>query len=143
MKTIASGAKAVGAVPQLGHIAIRTAKPKESIQFYENVFGLTISDQHEDPDARFSIFFLGAQPPFHAIELVWNWDEGEIPTGRQVSHIAFEIEDLHATARAALENHGTMLEEAHAKGEGHWRCYVCDPNGLAIELNEVKDCLPA
>lgn len=143
MKTTASGVDATRAALRLGHIAIRTGKPKESISFYEKVFGLGVTDKHEDPDAHFSIFFLGGEPPHHVIELIWNWDEVEIDAGRQLSHIAFEVEDLHATASVALENHGAMLEEPHAKGEGHWRCYVGDPNGLPIELNEIKGRLSA
>ncbi len=137
MKTIASGVDHAGTPLRLGHIAIRTEHPVESMQFYERVFGYGLNDKHEDAEGRFSIYFLGGQPPHHVIELVWNWDEVEIAAGRQLSHIAFAVQDLRKTAAIAMDNHGSMLEEPHVKAKGHWRCYIGDPNGMAIELNQL------
>lgn len=120
---------------QLTHVAIRTRDPSPCIKFYSTTFGLQLTEQFEDPAGRFSIYFLGGPPPEHTIEVVWNWDEQSIDPGRLLSHIAFTVSDLPAVVEHALKSGGKLLEAVHKKGEGHYRSYVEDPDGMAVELN--------
>ncbi|MBI0421297.1 VOC family protein [Acinetobacter sp. ACIN00229] len=136
MKIIVSGDESIP-ILHLDHVAFRITKPEESIKFYEEVFNLKLIDKYEDKESKFTIFFLGGIPPHHVIELIWNWEEIEINKSRQLSHIAFQVKNISSILDVALKNYGTLLESPHLKSPQHKRCYIEDPNGIAIELNEI------
>lgn len=44
---------------RFNHTMIRVKDPEKSLNFYRSVLGMSLLRTHENPDARFNLYFLG------------------------------------------------------------------------------------
>jgi len=119
-------------VTGLDHINIDTAKPDETIAFYEQVLGLENRPQ-ERPDFSFpgAWLFLGDTAVVH-LNFIAHDDRF---TGRSAfNHIAFEGSDFAGTC-ALLEDQGLEYRTSTRPEIGLSQVFVDDPNGVRVEIN--------
>lgn len=113
------------------HTMVRVRDLDESLDFYCRKLGLVEIDRHENSAGRFTLVFLGAEEnPESQIELTWNWDDEEYTGGRNFGHLAYEVDDIHATCSRLAEN-GVTINRPPRDGR---MAFVRSPDGISIEL---------
>jgi len=113
------------------HTMVRVRNLEESLAFYCDALGLEEVRRKEVPQGRFTLVFLAA-PGHHdaQIELTHNWDDEVYAGGRNFGHLAYEVDDIHATC-AHLQRRGVVINRPPR--DGHM-AFVRSPDGISIEL---------
>jgi len=69
------------------------------------------------------------------------------PNMAGVAHVCLEVDDIHATAQALLEqgasSQGEMVLVDEGAAAGCWAGYIRDPNGIVIELLQLPAPAPS
>jgi len=116
---------------------IRVNDLTESINFYQNIFGMKILRQKEYPKGKFSLAFMGYGDEISntVIELTHNWDTNKYDHGSAFGHIAIEVDDVYKTCEEIKIKGGNVVREAGPMmGSKLLLAFVEDPNGYKIEL---------
>lgn len=119
------------------HTMIRVADLEATAGFLR-LLGLAEVRRKESGAGRFTLVFLAApgQEGVAEVELTYNWppEDGSAPEdyggGRNFGHLAFEVEDIHATC-ARLAAAGVTINRPPRDGR---MAFVRTPDGIAIEL---------
>ena len=121
------------------HTMVRVRDLDASLAFYRDALGLEEVRRAEYPAGRFTLVYLAAPGDHDAqVELTFNWDPEDYAGGRNFGHIAYEVEDIHATC-ARLMRHGVVI--ARPPRDGHM-AFVRSPDGISIELLQRGEALP-
>jgi lactoylglutathione lyase len=131
-----------GVMMRILHTMIRVGDLTKSIDFYTNVLGMRVLRQHEYPEGRFTLAFVGfGDEAKHAvIELTHNWDTDGYDLGDGFGHIAIAVDDAAAACDRIRERGGKVVREAGAMKHGTTViAFVEDPDGYRIELIERRD----
>lgn len=143
------------------HTMLRVVDPQASLAFYSKVFGMRLLRTSENPDARFTLYFLatteGDEVPEDdskrseyigcregVLELTHNWgtendpdasyhDGNSEPQG--FGHICFTVPDL-AAACDWMDQNDVTFKKRPEDGRMHHIAFVKDPDGYWIELLE-------
>jgi len=120
------------AISGLDHINIDTAKPDETIAFYQDVLGLENRPQ-DRPDFGFpgAWLFLGDTALVH---LNFIEDDGRSEHRSAFNHIAFEGSDFAGTC-ALLEEQAITYRSSQRPEINLAQIFVDDPNGVRVEIN--------
>jgi lactoylglutathione lyase len=127
------------------HTMVRIRDIDASLDFYCNKLGLEEARRIENEKGRFTLIFLRA-PKDRAtsdekrapeIELTYNWDPEEYTGGRSFGHIAFKVDDIHATCRRLMDA-GVTINRPPRDGR---MAFVKSPDGISIELLQEGDAL--
>jgi lactoylglutathione lyase len=124
------------------HTMIRTGDLDRSIDFYTNVLGMKLLRQHDYPDGKFTLAFLGYgdESENTVIELTYNWGVESYDMGTGFGHIAIEVDDVAAACEEIKRRGGKMVREAGPMNAGtSIIAFVSDPDGYMIELIGKKD----
>jgi lactoylglutathione lyase len=77
---------------------VRVTDLDQSLDFYCNSLGLVELKRKESEKGRFTLVFLAAPGDEDAqVELTYNWDNEEYGEGRNFGHLAYAVDDSHAT----------------------------------------------
>ena len=93
----------------------------------------------EYPGGRFTLVFVGfgEEDEHTVIELTHNWDRDQYELGDAFGHIAFGVEDIHATCARLREAGATITREPGPMKHGTTViAFLRDPDGYTIELIE-------
>lgn len=104
-----------------------------ALDFYVDKLGLTETRRHESERGRFTLVFLSSGAPDDPaeIELTYNWDQEEpYDVGRYFGHLAFAVDDIHATCAALMEA-GVTINRPPRDGR---MAFVRSPDLHSIEL---------
>ncbi|MCE8427474.1 MAG: VOC family protein [Candidatus Methanoperedens sp.] len=132
-------------IKTIDHIGIITNNLQQSVEFYTDVLGFSISAKIEMDDAGFSAIFV--EKNGSKIELMGYRDEIpkrsegiEIKLGGSSipinDHITFSVDDIGATVTDLKEKGVIFYLEALQLEGGMKLASFKDPNGLLIELLE-------
>ncbi|KAL8834603.1 MAG: hypothetical protein Q9170_003679 [Blastenia crenularia] len=138
---------------RMNHTMIRVKDHAQSLQFYQDVLGMSLLRTNENPSANFNLYFLGYVPganndvntnPLEGVlELTWNYnDKGENldveyhngntePQG--FGHIAITVDDLDAACKR-FEEKGVRWKKRLTDGRMKNVAFVLDPDGYWIEV---------
>ena len=119
------------------HTMIRVNDLTESINFYQNIFGMKVLRQKEYPEGKFSLAFMGYGDEISntVIELTHNWDTNKYDHGSAFGHIAIEVDDVYIACEEIKIKGGNVVREAGPMmGSKLLLAFVEDPNGYKIEL---------
>ena len=122
------------------HTMVRISDVDASLDFYCSKLGLVETRRKDFRDGRFSLIFLAApETPEAEIELTYNWDPdpsgyGE---GRNFGHLAFSVDDIHATC-SALMKAGVTINRPPRDGR---MAFVRSPDNISVELLQKGDAL--
>lgn len=113
------------------HTMLRVGNLDVAIDFFVNKLGLTETRRFENQGGRFTLVFLSAsESPDAEIELTYNWDEHEYTGGRNFGHLAFAVDDIHATCERLMKA-GVTISRPPRDGR---MAFVRSPDQISIEL---------
>ena len=116
---------------------LRVNDLKESIDYYQNIFGMKILRKKDYPEGKFSLAFMGYGDEMSntVIELTHNWDKNKYDHGQAFGHIAIEVDDIYKTCEDIKNKGGNVVREAGPMmGSKLLLAFIEDPNGYKIEL---------
>ena len=119
------------------HSMLRVNDLKESIDFYQNIFGMKVLRQKDYPEGKFSLAFMGygGEKEVTVIELTHNWGTDNYDHGNAFGHIAIEVDDVYIACEEIKIKGGNVVREAGPMmGSKLLLASVEDPNGYKIEL---------
>lgn len=113
------------------HTMVRVTDLEQSLDFYCNKLGLKELKRMENPAGRFTLIFLAAdETPDAQVELTYNWDPETYTGGRNFGHLAFEVDDIHATCQSLMDK-GVIINRPPRDGR---MAFIRSPDNISIEL---------
>lgn len=120
------------------HTMIRINDEAASLDFWCNKLGLKEMRRREVEAGRFTLIFLGAEEnPDSQLELTYNWDPEEYSEGRNFGHVAYEVDDIHATCQALMDA-GVTINRPPREGK---MAFIRSPENISVELLQKGDAL--
>jgi lactoylglutathione lyase len=128
------GAIRYGMVKKLLHTRYRVSDLEKTISFYKDVLGL--EEVRRQRSGRGSqLVFLKAPDSEEEIEICKFDESGPIVVGPDLTHLAFEVEDLDEFAKKAAAKGYPLSDGPHSTGSGRI-AFIDAPEGYEVELIE-------
>jgi lactoylglutathione lyase len=121
-------------VKKLLHTRYRVKDLEKTISFYKDVLGLKEIRRHTSGRGSQLVFFK-ASGSEEEIEICKFDESGPVIVGPDLTHLAFEVDDLEAFAREAAAKGYPLSDGPHASGSGKI-AFIDAPEGYEIELIE-------
>lgn len=127
------------------HTMVRISDIDASLDFYCNKLGMVEMDRMEVEKGRFTLIFLAAPGDVEQararkspmLELTWNWDPEELSGGRNFGHLAFRVDDIHATCQQLMDA-GVVINRPPRDGR---MAFVRSPDNISVELLQKGEAL--
>lgn len=122
------------------HTMVRVRDLDASLDFYCRQLGLIETRRSVNEAGRYTLVFLSApgQQGIAEIELTWNWDSEDYGSARNFGHLAFAVDDIHATCQRLLDA-GVIINRPPRDGR---MAFVRSPDLVSIELLQKDGALP-
>jgi lactoylglutathione lyase len=121
-------------VKKLLHTRYRVKDLEKTVSFYKDVLGLKEIRRHTSGRGSQLVFFK-APGSEEEIEICKFDESGPVIVGPDLTHLAFEVDDLEAFAREADAKGYPLSDGPHASGSGKI-AFIDAPEGYEIELIE-------
>lgn len=120
-------------VKRLLHTRYRVSDLEKTVAFYRDVLGLKLSRRHTSPRGSELVFF---QTPGSAEEIeICKFDgSGPVKVGHDITHLAFEVDDLDAFARHAAALGYPLSDGPTPADSGSVIAFIDAPEGYEVEL---------
>lgn len=125
--------KVAGMVKKLLHTRYRVIDLEKTVSFYKDVLGLEETRRHTSGRGS-QLVFLRAPGSEEEIELCKYDASGPVLVGPDLTHLAFEVEDMEEFARHAAAKGYPLSDGPHPNGAGGAIAFVDAPEGYEIEL---------
>jgi lactoylglutathione lyase len=120
-------------IKKLLHTRYRVNDLEKTVAFYRDVLGLRETGRHKSPRGS-ELVFMKAPESEEEIELCSYPAAGPVRVQADLTHLAFEVDDLEAFTRQ-LEKKGVKLSDGPTKSTtGMVFAFVDAPEGYEIEL---------
>ena len=120
------------------HTMIRINDEAVSLDFWCNKLGLKEMRRREVEAGRFTLIFLGAEAnPDAQLELTYNWDPEDYPEGRNFGHVAYQVDDIHATCQKLMDA-GVTINRPPREGK---MAFIRSPENISVELLQKGEAL--
>jgi len=120
-------------VKKLLHTRYRVEDLEKTASFYKDVLGLEETKRHKSPRGSELVFFK-APGSEEEIEICKFDESGPVQVGPDLTHLAFEVEDMAAFAKHA-ESKGYPLSDGPTEtSSGAIIAFVDAPEGYEVEL---------
>ncbi len=119
------------------HTMLRVGNLERSITFYTQVLGMQLLRQHDYPDGKFTLAFVGygSEKDHTVLELTYNYGVENYEMGKAFGHIAIEVDDAYAACEKVKALGGKVVREAGPMMHGTIViAFVEDPDGYKIEF---------
>jgi glyoxylase I family protein len=129
----------------MNHVALPSANPERSAEFYRDVLGFAITSR---PSFSFRGAWLHRRDVGVMIHLIHDEQfppRRDGPINTRGSHLAMHVDDYDA-AVAVLRTRGVEVVERVLPDYGYRQAFFCDPDGNVLELGEwppVNEMFPA
>ncbi|MGH8751170.1 MAG: lactoylglutathione lyase [Burkholderiales bacterium] len=123
------------------HTMLRVGDLRRALDFYTQVLGMKVLRQHEYPDGRFTLAFVGYgdEERNAVLELTHNWDTAQYDLGNAYGHIAIEVPDAYQACEEVKKRGGKVTRAAGPMKHGTTViAFVEDPDGYKIEFIQKK-----
>ena len=120
-------------VKRLLHTRYRVADLDRTVSFYKNVLGLEEVRRSTSPRGS-RLVFLKAPGSEELIELCQFDASGPVVVGPDLTHLAFEVDDLDAFARHAAAQGFPLSDGPTPTSSGSVIAFIDAPEGYEIEL---------
>ena len=120
-------------VKKLLHTRYRVADLEKTVSFYRDVLGL--DEIRRQTSGRGSqLVFLKAPESDEEIEICKFDESGPIVVGPDLTHLAFEVDDIEQFARDSAKKGYPLSDGPHPNGKGGAIAFIDAPEGYEIEL---------
>ncbi len=124
-------------VTKLLHTRYRVNDLETTVGFYRDVLGLQEVSRHKSPRGS-ELVFMKASGSDELIELCHFPKSGNVQVQPDLTHLAFEVDDLDAFVRE-IGKKGWKLSDGPTKSSsGSIFAFIDAPEGYEIELIEKK-----
>jgi lactoylglutathione lyase len=120
-------------VKKLLHTRYRVKDLEKTVDFYKNVLGLQETRRHTSGRGS-QLVFLKAPASDEEIEICKFDESGPVVVGPDLTHLAFEIDDLEEFARESASKGYPLSDGPHKTSGGSVIAFVDAPEGYEIEL---------
>lgn len=122
------------------HTMLRVGNLEKSIAFYTQVLGMKVLRQHDFPDGKFTLAFVGYgdEKDHTVIELTYNYGVTSYDMGKAFGHIALEVDNAYDACEKVKLAGGKVVREAGPMMHGTTViAFVEDPDGYKVEFIEA------
>jgi lactoylglutathione lyase len=120
-------------VKKLLHTRYRVHDLEKTVSFYKEVLGLEETRRHKSGRGS-QLVFLKAPGSEEEIELCKFDESGPVVVGPDLTHLAFEVDDLEKFAREAAAKGYPLSDGPHRTEGGGGIAFIDAPEGYEIEL---------
>lgn len=120
-------------VKKLLHTRYRVKDLEKTVNFYKNVLGLEEIRRHTSGRGS-QLVFLKAPDSAEEIEICKFDESGPVVVGPDLTHLAFEVDDLEKFARESASKGYPLSDGPHKTSGGGVIAFVDAPEGYEIEL---------
>jgi len=120
-------------VKKLLHTRYRVTDLEKTVSFYKDVLGLKEIRRHTSGRGS-QLVFLKAAESEEEIELCKFDESGPVIVGPDLTHLAFEVDDLDKFAREAAAKDYPLSDGPHRTEGGSVIAFIDAPEGYEIEL---------
>ena len=120
-------------VKKLLHTRYRVSDLDKTVAFYKDVLGLEEIHRSKSPRGSELVFFK-APDSEEEIEICKFDGSGPVNVGSDITHLAFEVDDLEAFARHSASKGYPLSDGPTKTGGGSVIAFVDAPEGYEIEL---------
>jgi lactoylglutathione lyase len=121
-------------VKKLLHTRYRVHDLEKTVSFYKDVLGLEELRRHMSGRGS-QLVFLKAPGSDEEIEICKFDESGPVKVGPDITHLAFEVDDLDRFAKHAAAKGYPLSDGPHSTGSGKI-AFIDAPEGYEIELIE-------
>jgi lactoylglutathione lyase len=121
-------------VKKLLHTRYRVKDLEKTVSFYRDVLGLQEVRRHTSGRGSQLVFFKAPQSE-EEIEICKFDESGPVVVGPDLTHLAFEVDDLDAFAGESAAKGYPLSDGPHPSGSGRI-AFIDAPEGYEIELIE-------
>jgi len=120
-------------VKKLLHTRYRVKDLEKTVNFYKDVLGLHETRRHTSGRGSQLVFFKAAGSE-EEIEICKFDESGPVVVGPDLTHLAFEVDDLEKFAQDAKAKGYPLSDGPHKTSGGSMIAFVDAPEGYEIEL---------
>jgi lactoylglutathione lyase len=120
-------------VKKLLHTRYRVTDLEKTVAFYKDVLGLEETSRHSSPRGSQLVFFK-APGSEEQIEICKFNGSGAVNVGYDITHLAFEVDDLEGFARHAASKGYPLSDGPTKTSSGSTIAFIDAPEGYEIEL---------
>src|ERR1700677_1994160 len=120
-------------VKKLLHTRYRVSDLDKTVSFYKDVLGLLEVGRHTSGRGS-QLVFLKAAGSEELLEICKYDASGPVIVGPDLTHLAFEVDDLDEFAKAAAAKGYPLSDGPHRSGSGSAIAFIDAPEGYEIEL---------
>lgn len=118
---------------KLLHTRYRVADLEKTVSFYRDVLGLKEIRRHTSGRGS-QLVFLKAPQSDEEIEICKFDQSGPVTVGPDLTHLAFEVDDMEQFAEQARAKGYPLSDGPHRTERGDLIAFVDAPEGYEIEL---------
>ena len=120
-------------VTKLLHTRYRVNDLEKTVNFYKDVLGLQEIRRHKSPRGS-ELVFLQTPGSEELIEICAYPASGPVVVGPDLTHLAFEVDDLEAFAKQAAAKGYSLSDGPTTSTSGSTFAFIDAPEGYEIEL---------
>jgi len=124
-------------VKKLLHTRYRVTDLEKTISFYKDVLGLQEVSRQTSPRGS-QLVFLKVPGSEEQIEICKFDESGPVQIGPDVTHLAFEVDDLEKFAKEAAAKGHPLSDGPTKTGSGSVIAFLDAPEGYEVELIQHK-----
>jgi lactoylglutathione lyase len=120
-------------IKRLLHTRYRVQDLEKTVSFYKDVLGLEETRRHTSGRGSQLVFFK-APGSEEEIELCKFDESGPVIVGPDLTHLAFEVDDIEEFARHSAAKGYPLSDGPHKNSSGGFIAFIDAPEGYEIEL---------
>jgi lactoylglutathione lyase len=124
-------------ITRLLHTRYRVNDLDKTASFYKDVLGLKEISRHTSPRGS-TLAFFSVPGSEEQIEICHYPKSGPVEVQSDLTHLAFEVEDLEAFGQASAAKGYPFSDGPTVTGSGSKIAFIDGPEGYEIELIEKK-----
>ena len=120
-------------IKRLLHTRYRVTDLEKTVSFYKDVLGLEETRRHTSGRGSQLVFFK-APGSEEEIELCKFDESGPVVVGPDLTHLAFEVDDIEEFAKHSAAKGYPLSDGPHKNSSGGSIAFIDAPEGYEIEL---------
>ena len=120
-------------IKKLLHTRYRVTDLDKTVAFYKDVLGLEETSRHTSGRGSQLVFFK-APGSDEEIEICKYDGSGPVNVGSDITHLAFEVDNIEEFAKHATAKGYPLSDGPHHSGSGSVIAFIDAPEGYEVEL---------